>query len=105
MPTMMRMMPIIPAGFTAPMLQRSPAANQLDNKNDERDQKQQMNVRAQNMEADKTKKPENQQNNKDGPKHKKNLSFEVVNYDSFRRSQLRLPKIARKPNLLMAGFL
>jgi len=60
------------------MLQRSPAANQLDNKNDERDQKQQMNVRAQNMEADKTKKPENQQNNKDGPKHKKTFRLRLL---------------------------
>jgi len=83
MPTMMRMMPIIPAGFTAPMLQRSPAANQLDNKNDERDQKQQMNVRAQNMEADKTKKPENQQNNKDGPKHKKTFRLRLLTMIRF----------------------
>jgi len=60
------------------MLQRSPAANQLDNKNDERDQKQQMNVRAQNMEADKTKKPENQQNNKDGPEHKKTFRLRLL---------------------------
>ena len=52
------------------MLQRSPAANQLDNKNDQRDQKQEMNVGAQNVEADKTKQPKNQQNNKDSPKHK-----------------------------------
>jgi hypothetical protein len=29
-----------------------------------------MDVSAENVEADKTKKPENQQNNKDGPKHK-----------------------------------
>jgi len=71
MPTMMRMMPIIPAGFTAQMLQRSPAADQLENKNDQRDQEQQMNVGAENVEADKTKQPENQQNNKDSPKHKK----------------------------------
>ena len=52
------------------MLQRSPAANQLDNQNDQRDQEQQMNVSAQNVEADKAKQPENQQNNKDSPKHK-----------------------------------
>jgi hypothetical protein len=30
-----------------------------------------MDVSAENVEADKTKKPENQQNNKDSPKHKK----------------------------------
>ena len=105
MPTMIRMMPIIPAGFTARMLQRSATGDQLDNENDQRDHEQEMNVSAENVEPDKTKKPENQQNNKDGPKHKKNLSFEVVNYGSFRRWQLRLPKIARRPDLLIAGFL
>jgi hypothetical protein len=104
MPTMMRMMPIIPAGFTARMLQRSPAANQLNNENDQRDHEQQMNVSAENVEADKAKQPKNQQNNKDSPKHKK-LSFEVVDYGSFRRWQLRLPKIGRRRDLLMAGFL
>jgi hypothetical protein len=55
----------------ARMLQRSPAADQLENKNDQRDQEQQMNVGAENVEADKTKQPKNQQNNKDSPKHKK----------------------------------
>jgi len=73
-PMTMRTMPTITAGFTMRMLQRSPAANQLDNEDHERDQKQQMNVRAQNMEADKTEQPKNQQDNKDSPKHK-NLSF------------------------------
>jgi hypothetical protein len=56
------------------MLQRATAANQLDNENDQRNQKQQVNVRAKNVEADETKQPKNQQNNKDSPKHK-NLSF------------------------------
>src|SRR5437899_12432364 len=71
MPTAMRIMPTIPAGFTMRMLQRPPTANQLDNEHDQRDEEQQMNVSAENMEADKTEKPENQQNNKDSPKHKK----------------------------------
>jgi len=62
---------IIPAGFTARMLQRSATGDQLDNENDQRDHEQKMNVSAENVEADKTKKPENQQNNKDGPEHKK----------------------------------
>jgi len=53
------------------MLQRSATGDQLDNENDQRDHEQKMNVSAENVEADKTKKPENQQNNKDGPKHKK----------------------------------
>jgi len=71
MPTMMRTIPIIPAGFTPRMLQGPTAADQLDNQNDQRNQKQQVNVSAENVEADKTKQPKNQQNNKDGPKHKK----------------------------------
>jgi hypothetical protein len=90
MPTMMRMMPIIAAGFTVQMLQRSTAANQLDNQDDHRDHEQEMNVSAENVEADETQQPKNQQNNKDSPKHK-NLSFEVVTSGSFRRSQPRLP--------------
>jgi hypothetical protein len=60
------------------MLQRSPAANQLDNENDQRDHEQKMNVSAENVEADKTKKPENQQNNKDGPKHKKTFRLRLL---------------------------
>jgi hypothetical protein len=104
MPTMMRMMPIIPAGFTGRMLQRATAANQLDNENDQRDHEQEMNVSAQNMEADETQQPKNQQNNKDSPKHK-NLSFEVVTNASFRRRQSRLPKFTREVSiLLLSGF-
>jgi hypothetical protein len=53
------------------MLQRSPTANQLDNQDDHRDHEQQMNVSAENVEADETQQPKNQQNNKDSPKHKK----------------------------------
>src|SRR6266404_2206699 len=95
MPTTMRIMPTIPAGFTMRMLQRSATANQLDNEHDQRDEEQQMNVSTENMEADKTEKPENQQNNKDSPKHK-NLSFAVVVNGSLQRSRSRLPKIARR---------
>jgi hypothetical protein len=83
MPTMMRMMPIIPAGFTARMLQRSPAANQLDNENDQRDHEQQVNVSAENVEADKAKQPKNQQNNKDGPKHIKTFRLKLLNMVRF----------------------
>ncbi len=78
MPTMIRMMPIIPAGFTARMLQRSATGDQLDNENDQRDHEQKMNVSAENVEADKTKKPENQQSNKDGPKHKKTFRLRLL---------------------------
>src|SRR5712691_10673003 len=93
MPMMMRTMPTIPTGFTVRMLQRSPAANQLDNEDHQRDQKQQMNVRAQNMEADKTEQPKNQQNKKNSPKHK-TFPFEDVANGSFHRSRSRLPKFA-----------
>jgi len=68
------MMPMIPAGFTIAMLQWPPAADQLENQNDQRNQQQDVNVGAQNMEADETKQPKNQQDNKYSPKHK-NLSF------------------------------
>jgi len=40
------------------MLQRSATGDQLDNENDQRDHEQKMNVSAENVEADKTKKPE-----------------------------------------------
>ena len=78
MPTMIRTMPIIPAGFTARMLQRSATGDQLDNENDQRDHEQEMNVSAENVEPDKTKKPENQQNNKDGPEHKKTFRLRLL---------------------------
>src|SRR5438874_6194002 len=68
MPTMMRMMPMIPAGFTWSILQRPASADQLQNENDQRNQQQNMNVSAENVEADKTKQPQNQQNHKDSPK-------------------------------------
>jgi hypothetical protein len=67
----------------------------LDNQDDHRDHEQEMNVSAENVEADETQQPKNQQNNKDSPKHK-NLSFEVVTSGSFRRSQPRLPKFMRE---------
>ena len=70
MPTTMRMMPMIPAGFTVLILQRSPPADQLQNQNDDSNEEQDMNVSAQNMEAHETKQPKNQQNYKDSPKHK-----------------------------------
>jgi hypothetical protein len=53
-----------------PMLQRAPASNQLQNEDDQSDQEQNVNVSAQNVEADETKQPENQQDHKNSPKHK-----------------------------------
>jgi hypothetical protein len=97
-------MPIIPTGFTVLILKWPAPANQLYNQNDDRDHEQEMNVSAENVEADETKQPKNQQNNKDSPKHK-NLSFEVVANTSFRRWPSRLPKFAREDvDLLLAGF-
>ena len=74
MPTTMRMMPMIPAGFTVPILQRSPPADQLQNQNHYGNDKEDMNVCPQNVEAHETEQPEDQQNYKDSPKHK-NLSI------------------------------
>jgi hypothetical protein len=74
-----------------------------------------MNVSAQNVEADETKQPKNQQNNKDSPKHKNPFVFKVVTNASFRRWQSRLPKftwedvrhgesVRWRIDLLLAGF-
>ncbi len=81
MPTMMRMIPIIPAGFTWAILQRSPTSNQLENENDQRNQEQDMNVRSQNVESDESKQPQNQQNNKDSPKHKNPFMLRLLSID------------------------
>jgi hypothetical protein len=42
-----------------------------------------VNVSAENVEADKAKQPKNQQNNKDGPKHKKNFRLRLLNMFRF----------------------
>jgi hypothetical protein len=52
------------------MLERSPAADQLQNENDQGNQEQKVNVSAQNVETHKAKQPQNQQNHKYSPKHK-----------------------------------
>jgi hypothetical protein len=72
------MTPTIPAGFTWPILQRPTAANQLENENDERDQQQNVNVSAQNVEPNETEQPHNQQNDKDSPKHKKTFELRLL---------------------------
>lgn len=53
-----------------------------------------MNVGAQNMEADKSQQPENQQNNKYSPKHNV-LSVEVVDLRSFGQAHSRVTKVGR----------
>src|ERR1043166_6899604 len=91
MPTMMRMMPIIPAGFTPLILQGSPAADQLQNEYHEGNHQQNVNVSSQNVEADKSKQPENQQDHKNGPKHNF-LSVEVVDLRSLGQAHPRVTK-------------
>ena len=76
------------------MLQGSPPANQLQNEHHKGDQKQNVNVSAQHVEADEAKQPENQQDYKDSPKHKY-LSIEVVDLRSFGHAQLRVTKVGR----------
>jgi hypothetical protein len=56
--------------FHSASLQRSAPADQLQNQYDQRDQEQDMDISAQNVEADKSQQPKNQQNDKYSPKHK-----------------------------------
>src|SRR5947209_7363104 len=91
MPTMIRMTPIIPAGFTLRILERPPAANQLQNEHHQGDHQQDVNVRSQNVEADKSKQPEDQQDHKDSPKHNF-LSVEVVDFRSLDQAHPRVTK-------------
>ena len=69
MPTMIKMIPIIAAGFTPRILQGATAADQLQNENDQRDEQQDVNVGAKNVEAHESEQPENEQNNEYCPKH------------------------------------
>ena len=80
-PTTIRMIPTIPAGFTSAMLQRSPASDQLENENDQRNQEQDMNVSSENVESDESKQPQNQQNNKNSPKHKNPFLLRLLPID------------------------
>jgi hypothetical protein len=54
-----------------------------------------VNVSAQNVEADKSKQPENQQNDKYSPKHNF-LSVEVVDLRSFGHAHSRVTKVGRQ---------
>lgn len=85
---------MIAAGFTPAILQRSPAANQLQNENHQSDEKQNVNVSAEHVESHETEQPQNQQNDEDSPKHI-NLSVRVDTNDSFYHAQARLTKIGR----------
>src|ERR1051326_1528908 len=88
------MTPRIPVGFTRQMLQRSPPADQLQNENYQRNQQQDVNVSAQNVEPDKAEQPQNQQNHKYSPKHNV-LSVEVVDLRSFGQAHPRVTNVGR----------
>ena len=74
------------------MLQRSTPSNQLENENDQRNEKQDVNVSSENMEPNESKQPEDQQNQKDSPKHK-NLRVEIVAQRSFGHAHPRVTKV------------
>src|SRR5690348_5653701 len=95
MPTMMRTMPIIPAGFTRQRLQRSTAADQLQNEHHEGDHQQNVNVSTEHVEPDKSEQPQNQQDYKYCPKHNV-LSVEFVDLSSFGQAHSRVPKVGRR---------
>jgi hypothetical protein len=65
----MRTMPTIAAGFIATNLQRTPALDQVDDQNHNRNNEQEMNESAQCVGADQSKQPEHQQDNKYCPEH------------------------------------
>jgi len=60
------------------MLYRWPAADQLENENDQSNKQQDVDISSQNVESDKSQQPQNQQNDKDSPKHKF-LSVRLLN--------------------------
>src|SRR5256885_13223675 len=91
-PTTIRRTRKIPVGFTDAILQRSSAADQLQNENDQGDEKQNVNVSAEHVESHETEQPQNQQNNEDSPEHI-NLSVRVDTNDSFYQAQARLTKL------------
>jgi len=69
MPTMIKIIPIIAAGFTPRILQGATSANQLQNEHDQRDEQQDVDVGAKHVEAHESEQPENEQNNEYCPKH------------------------------------
>src|SRR5205085_4976741 len=87
-PTAIRMIPRIPAGFmTTRRLERAPARDQIHNQDDDRDHQEQMNERATKM-SDEPEQPQNQEHNKDSPEHM--FSFELVYFASRPRVRLRV---------------
>jgi hypothetical protein len=60
----------MPAGFTS-RLQTPTAADQINDQDDHGDDEQDVNVGAERVEADEAEQPQNEQNDKDGPKHER----------------------------------
>src|SRR4051794_29839105 len=87
-PTTIRMIPRIPAGFMkCAALERTAPRDQVHDQDDDRDDEQQVNERATEV-TDESEKPENQENNEDGPEHM--FSFELVYFASRARAELRV---------------
>lgn len=87
-PTTIRIIPKIPAGFTRNQpLERATAGDQIYDQDDDRDDEQKVNQRAAEM-TDESEEPENQQHNKDSPEHM--FSFELVYFASFPEVRVRL---------------
>src|SRR2546423_5004890 len=87
-PTAIRMIPRIPAGFMRTgRLERTSARNQVHNQDDDGDDEQQMNERAAEV-SDEPEQPQNQEHNKDSPEHM--FSFELVYFASREGVRLRV---------------
>ena len=85
-PTAIRMIPRIPAGLMmSAALERTASRDQVYDQDDDRDDEQQVNERATEV-SDEPEKPEDQENNEDGPEHM--FSFELVYFASHARVEL-----------------
>src|SRR5260370_5390930 len=70
MPTTMRIMPTMPAGFIGTRLQGTPALNQIDNQHHNGEHEQDVNESAQRVGADQSKQPKHEQDHKYSPEHR-----------------------------------
>src|SRR6266513_2645346 len=99
-PTAIRMIPRIPAGFMETGgLQRTASRNQIDDQDDDSDDQDQVDERAAEM-TDETEEPENQENNEDSPEHM--FSFRLIYVASRAGARPRL-KIFENPSLARTG--
>src|SRR5260370_12870146 len=69
MPTTMRIMPTMPAGFIGTRLQGTPALNQIDNQHHNGEHEQDLNKSAQRVGPDQSKHPKHEQDHKYSPEH------------------------------------